>query len=134
MIEQNQTYEHQFKFTQEQVDAFIKLSGDDNPIHYDSEYAAKTVFKKPVIHGILSASVFSKVLGTLFPGEGSIYMKQNLDFLRPMYCEVDYVAEFVVSEIDTARHTAEITTTIKDVNTKKVVVKGSAKVMNKEKI
>ncbi len=134
MLKINDSYEHNFNFTQEQVNKFIEISGDDNPIHHDEAYAAQTVFKKPVIHGIFSASVFSKVLGTIFPGKGSIYMMQQVEFLRPMFCGEEYTAFFKVISLDEKRHTAEIETIIKNANTKKITVRGQAKVMNKEKI
>ena len=134
MLKIDDNYEHHFSFTQDQVDKFIEISGDDNPIHYDTSYAAQTIFKKPIIHGIFTASVFSKVIGTIFPGNGSIYMSQQVDFLRPMYCDEVYIAFFKVLSIDEKRHTAEIETLIKNKETNKITVKGLAKVMNKEKI
>jgi len=134
MIKIKDTYEHTFSFSQEQVNKFIEISGDNNPIHYDEVYASQTVFKKPIIHGIFSASIFSKILGTTFPGKGSIYMMQQVDFLRPMYCEEEYIAIFTVVNLDAQKHTAEIETIIKNNNTKKITVRGLAKVMNKEKI
>ncbi|MFL5730355.1 MAG: MaoC family dehydratase, partial [Cytophagaceae bacterium] len=74
MIEQGQVYTESFSFTQEEVVRFAELTGDHNPIHLDPAYAANTLFKKPIMHGILGASVFSKVLGMQFPGEGTIYL------------------------------------------------------------
>jgi len=134
MLKVDDIYEHEFSFTQNQVNKFIEISGDNNPIHYDSAYAASTMFKKPIIHGILTASIFSKVLGTIFPGNGSIYMMQQVDFLRPMYVDEKYTALFTVTEINSSKHIAVISTIIKSMETGKVTVKGSAKVMNKEKI
>lgn len=134
MLKINDSHEHSFSFTQEQVNTFIEISGDNNPIHYDEEYASGTVFKKPIIHGIFTASIFSKVIGTIFPGKGSIYMQQQVEFLRPMYCEEEYTSYFKVISIDERRHTAEIETSIKNKTTGKLTVRGVAKVMNKEKI
>lgn len=134
MLKVDDIYEHKFSFTQEQVNKFIEISGDNNPIHYDSTYAATTMFKKPIIHGIFSSSIFSKVLGTIFPGNGSIYMMQQVDFLRPMYVEEQYIALFTVTEINPGKHIALISTIIKSIETGKVTVRGTAKVMNKEKI
>jgi acyl dehydratase len=132
-IAEGDMYEYEFSFTQEEVVQFAKLSGDMNPIHLDAEYAAQTPFKKPIIHGIFSASVFSKVLGTEFPGHGSIYLKQQLEFLRPMYVGTAYKASFTVLEINAAKHTATIETVITDVQTKKKTVIGQAVLMHPEK-
>lgn len=71
--------------TEEDIDAFAKVSGDYNPIHIDDEYAAKSIFKKRIAHGMLSASYISAILGTDFPGIGTIYMGQTLRFLKPVY-------------------------------------------------
>ncbi|NLR92710.1 MULTISPECIES: MaoC family dehydratase [Flammeovirga] len=130
MILIGNTYETTFSFTQDQVDAFAKLTGDTNPIHIDPEFAAGTPFKKPIMHGFLSASIFSRVLGTEFPGNGSVYLSQSMDFLRPMFVDEEYVATFEVTEIDSRRKTAIIKTVITS-SQKKVTVKGEAKIMHK---
>jgi acyl dehydratase len=75
MIEKDQTYSHDFRFSQDEVNRFAEVTGDKNPVHTDADYAAKTMFKRPIMHGMLSASLFSKVFGTLFPGEGTIYLE-----------------------------------------------------------
>lgn len=54
------SFEYAFSFTQEQVEKFAELTGDNNPLHLDAEYAATTPFKRPIIHGMLSATVFTK--------------------------------------------------------------------------
>jgi acyl dehydratase len=83
MITLGQTYTHQFSFTQAQVQAFAEVSGDNNPLHLDAEFAATTPFKKPIMHGFLGGSIFSMILGTKFPGEGSVYLKQSMELLKP---------------------------------------------------
>ena len=114
MIENGQVFTHDFKFTQADVEAFAQCTGDKNPVHLDAAYAAKTMFKRPIMHGMLGASLFSKVFGTLFPGEGTIYLKQSLSFLKPMYVDADYVAEFKVKEAIKDKNRAIIETIIKD--------------------
>jgi acyl dehydratase len=130
MIEKDQTYNHDFRFSQDEVNRFAEVTGDKNPVHLDAEYAAKTMFKRPIMHGMLSASLFSKVFGTLFPGEGTIYLKQTLNFLKPMYVETDYVAEFIVKEVIKDKNRAVVETLIKDKNTQLVCTSGEAVVMN----
>ena len=133
MIQQNDTYSHTFRFTQEDVEAFAKVTGDNNPVHLDADYAAKTMFKKPIMHGMLSACIFSKVFGTMWPGEGTIYMSQSLAFKAPMYVDTDYIAEFTAVEVNNQRHRATISTMIKN-GDGKITVEGEAKLMNKEAI
>src|SRR3954470_11357128 len=117
MIEINQTYTHEFQFSQDEVNRFAEVTGDRNPVHTNADYAAKTMFKRPIMHGMLGAALFSKVFGTLFPGEGTIYLKQSLSFLKPMYVDVNYVAEFVVKEVIKDKNRAVIETLIKDKTT-----------------
>jgi acyl dehydratase len=134
MIEIGQTYSHDFKFSQDEVNRFAEVSGDKNPVHINPEFAANTIFKKPVMHGMLGASLFSKVFGVLFPGEGTIYLKQSLNFLRPMYVDINYIAEFKVIEIIKDKNRALVETVIKDKDTGKVCTTGEATIMNVDKI
>lgn len=134
MITLGQVFNHEFVFTQEQVNTFAKVSGDNNPIHLDAEYAATTPFKKPIIHGIFSASIFSKYFGTINPGEGTIYLKQSLEFLRPMYVDTNYEAIMTVKEIDSAKNRATIDCKVIDKTTGKATISGEATLMHKEKI
>jgi acyl dehydratase len=93
-----QIWEHDFAFTQAQVNDFAQATGDTNPVHLDPEFAAKTAFKSPVVHGMLGASVFSRVFGTIKPGPGTLYLNQSLEFLHPIRVEVPYKAVFTVLE------------------------------------
>ena len=134
MIEAGQIYKYSFTITQQQVEEFARVTGDNNPLHLDEHYAAQTPFKKPIIHGFLGGSVFSKILGTLFPGEGTVYLKQSMEFLRPMFVENQYEAILEVKETEKEKHKAIIQTSIIDIAAQKIVIKGEATVMNKEKI
>ncbi|MBB6461108.1 MaoC family dehydratase [Flammeovirga kamogawensis] len=131
MISLGDNYQTNFSFTQDQVNAFAELTGDTNPIHIDKEFASKTPFKKPIMHGFLSASIFSRVLGTEFPGNGSVYLSQTMNFLRPMFVDEEYQATFTVTDIDSKRKTAIIKTEILALSNKKITVKGEAKLMHK---
>ena len=134
MLELGQVYKESFSFSQEDVNRFAELTGDTNPIHVDPSYAANTIFKKPIMHGILGASVLSKVLGTQFPGEGTVYLKQEMNFKRPMYVDHIYEAVMTVKEINKDKHIAIIETKIVEKESGKVNLIGDAQIMNKEKI
>jgi acyl dehydratase len=134
MLELGQVYKETFSFTQEDVNKFAQLTGDTNPIHIDPSYAANTIFKRPIMHGILGASVLSKVLGTQFPGEGTVYLKQEMNFKRPMYVDQNYDAVMTVKELNKDKHTAIIETKIVEKESGKVNLIGDAHIMNKEKI
>lgn len=129
-IETGKKFVFPFSLTQEDINAFAKVTGDNNPIHWDENYAAQTPFKKPIVHGMFGAAIFSRVLGTTFPGEGTIYMKQSLSFQRPMYVGVQYEAIFEVKEIIEGKHRALISTSIVEKESGTVVTNGEAVVMN----
>lgn len=71
--------------TSDDIKLFGQVTGDFNLAHFDEEYCAKTVFKKPIVHGMLIGSLFSKVFGSEYPGGGMIYCSQTLKFLKPVY-------------------------------------------------
>ncbi len=131
-FELNAVHRHTFRFSQADVEAFAHVTGDDNPLHLDAEFASQTPFKRPIIHGMLGASVFTKILGTQFPGHGSVYLKQTLDFLRPMFVDTDYEAVFTVVSTNPDKHIAEVSTDIKDAQTGKVTTRGVATLMYKK--
>jgi len=133
-IKLNDIYKHEFSFSQADIIAFAAVTGDKNPVHLDANYAATTMFKLPIMHGMLGASLFSKVFGTLFPGEGTIYLKQSLAFLKPMFVETSYEAVFTVKEINTEKHRAIIETVIFDKLSGAICTSGEATVMNTTKI
>lgn len=133
-IEAGTIYTHEFSFTQDEVIQFANVTGDKNPVHLDAEYAAKTMFKKPIMHGFLGGSVFSKVFGTLFPGEGTIYLKQSMSFMRPMYVNTIYEVRMTVKDVNKEKHRANVETNIVDKATGDVVISGEATVMNVDRI
>jgi acyl dehydratase len=72
------------KFTEEEVFRFAEISTDKNPLHLDKEYGKDSIFGQRIVHGILVASLFSGLIGMKLPGEGSIYLGQNLSFKAPV--------------------------------------------------
>lgn len=97
-LEPGASWTHEFSFSQEQVNDFARITGDDNPLHLDAVYAATTAFRRPIMHGMLSACVFSKVFGTITPGPRSIYLSQSLEFKGALYVDTRYKAVFTVTE------------------------------------
>lgn len=71
--------------TDEDITLFARASGDENPVHLDERYAARSPFQRRIAHGMLTASLISAVLGNDLPGHGSIYMNQTLRFQAPVY-------------------------------------------------
>lgn len=118
-----------FSYTQEDVNNFAEISGDRNPIHLDEQYASKSIFKRRIIHGYLGTSVFSKVFAMDFPGEGTIYLKQDLQFFKPMYTSENYTAVFSVITHNIEKHRALVKTEIFDADNQ-LVVTGEALIQN----
>ena len=63
---------------------FAGVTGDLNPAHVNEDYAKDTFFKTRIAHGMLSASFISTVIGTMLPGPGTVYMRQEVSFLAPV--------------------------------------------------
>ena len=83
-LKENQFYTDSVKVTDTNIKKFASASGDNNPIHLNEEFAKKTIFKSRIAHGMLIASFISSVIGNKFPGNGTIYVSQNLKFKRPV--------------------------------------------------
>lgn len=89
--------------TETDIVLFAGISGDMNPVHIDEEFAAKSMFKGRIAHGMLTAALISTVLGTRLPGPGCIYLKQNLSFRGPVRAGDTVTAQVSVAKIDLER-------------------------------
>lgn len=89
--------------TDADVKQFAGMSGDNNPVHMDEEYADKSRFKKRIAHGLLSASFFSALFGTKLPGKGCVYVSQNLNFKKPVYLGDTVIATVIVTSINISK-------------------------------
>lgn len=78
---------------------FVELTGDDNPLHVDHEYAKNTVMRKTVVHGMLTVSFISTLIGKHLPGPGALWVSQAIDFLRPCRLGDDLLIEATVKKI-----------------------------------
>ena len=78
---------------------YAGVTGDLNPAHINEEYAKHTFFKTRIAHGMLSAGLISTVLGNELPGPGSVYIRQELNFLAPVHMGDTVTARAEVIEI-----------------------------------
>ena len=85
---------------------FAEVTGDKNPVHLDPEFAAKTMFKTPIAHGMLTAGYISAVFGMELPGPGAIYVSQTLNFRGPVHAGDRVVARVRVMELYPAKRRA----------------------------
>ena len=111
--------------TDEMVRSFAAMSGDDNPVHLDDEYAKGSIFKERVAHGILVTGLISNVLGCKLPGYGSIYMSQSVSFLRPVKIGDEITATVTAIEKDEKIKSIKFSTNCTN-QLGKVVIKGEA--------
>jgi 3-hydroxybutyryl-CoA dehydratase len=99
------------QFSMEQVKTFAGLSKDFNPLHLDPLYASQTIFKGNIVHGFLVGSLFSAILGTKMPGEGSIYLKQDMKFVKPVYIGDTVTAVVSITDINFEKQLVTLDTT-----------------------
>ena len=90
----------QRKITQNDILTFSKISGDENPVHLDEEYAQQTIFGGRIAHGMLTASLISAVIAEQLPGHGTIYLSQTLKFIRPVLSGQLVITTVLVTHIE----------------------------------
>jgi acyl dehydratase len=117
---------------QADVDAFADLTGDHNPVHVDEEFAKTTRFERRIVHGMLTASLISSVLANKLPGEGSVYLGQTLQFLKPVFPGDVITARVTVKEIREDKPIVKLETLC--INQRgEIVIRGEATVLAADK-
>jgi 3-hydroxybutyryl-CoA dehydratase len=115
--------------TEDDVVAFARVTGDNQPLHLDDAFAAKTRFKKRIAHGMLSAGFISAVLGTkLAPQSVVVYLSQQMRFRLPVAIGDTITAEAEVTAIDPEKRIVTVRTDCLNQNGE-AVVKGEATVL-----
>ena len=109
-----QSYSLRRTFSLEDINAFSALSLDNNPLHSNPTYASQSRFGQVVVPGMLSATLFSAIIGSHFPGSGSIYLSQGLKFLKPVYPNHEVEATVTVTSINKERNRIIVETILKD--------------------
>lgn len=99
MLSPGQTVTFKTTLTQGDFDRFAALSGDDNPIHVDPEFSARTHFGRPVAHGMLLYGVICRGLGSLLPGPGTWHLAQELVFPSPTFAGEEITTKIEVVDI-----------------------------------
>lgn len=110
------------------ITLFAETSGDINPVHFDEQYAAGTMFKGRIAHGMWSAGLISTCIGTVLPGPGSIYIGQELSFKLPVPIGDELTATVTVKNKIDKRKWVVLDCVVKNQDDK-VVVSGDATIM-----
>ena len=113
------------KITQEDVDRFVAITSDTNPLHVDEDFARRTFFKQRVVHGMLTASLFSTLVGMYLPGIGAIYRSQTIEFIKAVHIGDTVTAHVTITKIDAEREMIEMDAFIENQDGE-TVVKGLA--------
>ena len=113
--------------TIEEIKRFAEVSGDFNPVHLDEEFAKKTIFKGRIAHGFLTASFISTIIATELPGPGSIYLKQSLKFLAPVYIDEKILVKVRIIEINIEKSKVKLITEC--FKNKTLVLTGEAEIL-----
>lgn len=114
--------------TDELIRAFAEVSGDDNPIHLDEAFAAKTRFGKRIAHGMLSGAFISAVLGGEFRERKIVYLSQSMKFIAPTFIGDTITTTATVTNIREDRGIVILETNCTNQNGE-ITVKGEAAVM-----
>lgn len=115
------------QITEQDVILFAEVSGDDNPVHLDEEYAKGTMFKQRIAHGFLVGSLISAAIAKNLPGNGTIYLSQNMKFTAPVYLNDIITAYLEVTEFP--KGSQVVLSTICKNQEGKIVIEGTALVM-----
>ena len=124
-IGQSDTYER--IVTEKDIKDFAEISGDNNPVHLDEDFAKTTIFKGRIAHGMLAASFISTTVGTKLPGYGAIYISQNLTFKAPVRIGDKVITTATIEDIN--KEKKRVTMSTKCAVGKKIVVEGHAELM-----
>jgi len=114
--------------TVEDVQSFAAVSGDVNPAHLDKAYADSTRFHGVIGHGMWGGALISSVLGTQFPGPGTIYLSQSLKFMKPVHLGDTLTVSVTVSQMNPERKTVVMDCLVTN-QKQEAVITGEALVM-----
>ena len=107
--------------SEDRLDDFAKLSGDDNPLHMNEEYASSTSFKKRVCSGMFLSSFFSTLVGMYLPGKHALHISQSLNFVNPCFIGETITVEGKVIDKSPATKIIKLETTITNESGKRII-------------
>jgi len=109
-LEVGMTASYAKTITETDIVMFAGMSGDNNPVHLNHEFATLTMFEGRIAHGMLSAGFISTVLGTKMPGPGCIYLSQNLKFKAPVRANETVKAKVTITKLIPEKRFVELET------------------------
>lgn len=132
MLKIGDEFRHKFRYSQEDVDTYARVSGDTNPLHIDEAAGKASMFGRNIIHGFLGASVFTKIFGALWYNDGHVYLSQSMKWLKPMFVDTEYEAVIRVKEIFPEKNRITYDCEVIDASTGEKTIVGEATLMNRK--
>ncbi len=96
--------------TETDIYLYAGITGDFNPAHVNEAYAKNTFFKTRIAHGMLSAGLISAIIANQLPGPGTIYLKQELNFLAPVHMGDTITGRVEVIEVNAEKNRVRLKT------------------------
>src|SRR5688572_11378286 len=98
--------------TRAEVEAYARITGDFNPLHFDEAFAAGTKFGRLVVHGGLTAGILNALVAQDLPGPGTVFMSQNLKYLAPVYIGDTITGEVEVLSVHATKPVTQLRATV----------------------
>lgn len=123
-LEVGQTATRTLTFTRADVEAYAKITGDRNPLHFDADFAARTKFERLVVHGGLTAGILNALVAEDLPGPGTVFMGQNLEYVAPVFIGDTIVGEVEILEVHARKPVTKVRATVRREADNQVVLRG----------
>lgn len=107
-----QTATRTLTFSADDVEAYARITGDRNPLHFDPTFAAGTRFGRLVVHGGLTAGILNALVAEDLPGPGTVFMSQDLKYLAPVYIGDTIVGEVEVLKVHDSKPVTQLRATV----------------------
>ena len=111
-VSTGQTASREMTVTAEAVRAYADLTGDENPLHFDADFAARTRFGRLMAQGGFATGLLHALVAMDLPGAGSVFMRQSWSFPRPVYIGDTIRAEATVTAVHERRGIVELACTV----------------------
>ena len=99
-------------FSRAQVEAYARITGDYNPLHFDEQFAAATKFGRLVVHGGLTAGILNALVAQDLPGPGTVFMSQELKYLAPVFIGDTITGEVEVLSVHASKPVTQLKATV----------------------
>lgn len=113
--------------TEEKLNAFRIMTGDENPLHNNLSFAKEKGYEKRVGYGMLTASFLSTLAGVYLPGENSLIHSVETKFVKPVFMDDELIVKGTVEECNDTFRVISIKVIITNQNGEKVL-RGKMKV------